>query len=98
MATALMDAIIRLIPGVLGFLTVESVENHFMTVSWNIPSIQGLGNLKAFEVPDVLLEGHHEKFVSGDEKCLLMRTMKHRPDLMASVKADSRNEADNKGN
>ncbi|MGO9737231.1 MAG: tRNA (guanosine(37)-N1)-methyltransferase TrmD [Desulfomonilaceae bacterium] len=87
-ATALMDAIIRLIPGVLGSDSRIGGESFYDGLL-EYPQYTRPREFEGFEVPDVLLEGHHEKIRLWRRKMSLMRTMKHRPDLMASVKADA---------
>lgn len=87
-ATALMDAIIRLIPGVLGSDSRIGGESFYDGLL-EYPQYTRPREFEGFEVPDVLLEGHHEKIRLWRRKMSLMRTMKHRPDLVASIKADA---------
>ncbi len=87
-ATVLTDAIIRLIPGVLGSDSRIGGESFYDGLL-EYPQYTRPREFEGFEVPDVLLEGHHEKIRLWRRKMSLMRTMKHRPDLVASVKADA---------
>jgi tRNA (guanine37-N1)-methyltransferase len=87
-ATVLIDAIIRLIPGVLGSDSRIGGESFYDGLL-EYPQYTRPREFEGFEVPDVLLEGHHEKIRLWRRKMSLMRTMKHRPDLVASIKADA---------
>ncbi len=87
-ATVLMDAIIRLIPGVLGSDSRIDGESFYDGLL-EYPQYTRPREFEGFEVPNVLLEGHHEKIRLWRRKMSLMRTMKHRPDLVASIKADA---------
>ena len=86
-AIVLMDAIIRLIPGVLGSDSRIGGESFYDGLL-EYPQYTRPREFEGFEVPQVLLEGHHEKIRLWRRKMSLMRTMKHRPDLVASIKAD----------
>ena len=86
-AIVLMDAIIRLIPGVLGSDSRIDGESFYDGLL-EYPQYTRPREFEGFEVPQVLLEGHHEKIRLWRRKMSLMRTMKHRPDLVASIKAD----------
>lgn len=87
-ATVLIDAIIRLIPGVLGSDSRIDGESFYDGLL-EYPQYTRPREFEGFEVPNVLLEGHHEKIRLWRRKMSLMRTMKHRPDLVASIKADA---------
>lgn len=87
-ATVLMDAIIRLIPGVLGSDSRIGGESFYDGLL-EYPQYTRPREFEGFEVPNVLLEGHHEKIRLWRRKMSLMRTMEHRPDLVASIKADA---------
>ncbi len=86
-AIVLMDAIIRLIPGVLGSDSRIGGESFYDGLL-EYPQYTRPREFEGFGVPQVLLEGHHEKIRLWRRKMSLIRTMKHRPDLVASIKAD----------
>ena len=86
-AIVLMDAIIRLIPGVLGSDSRIGGESFYDGLL-EYPQYTRPREFEGFEVPQVLLEGHHEKIRLWRRKMSLIETMKHRPDLVASIKAD----------
>jgi len=87
-ATILMDGIIRLIPGVLGSDSRIDGESFYDGLL-EYPQYTRPREFEGFEVPNVLLEGHHEKIRRWRRKMSLLRTMKHRPDLVRSIQADS---------
>lgn len=80
-ALVLLDAVIRLIPGVLGDEDSARYDS-FVDALLEFPhytrpqSIQGLG------VPDVLLSGDHERIRRWRRKEALRRTKVRRPDLL----------------
>lgn len=81
-ATVVVDAIVRLIPGVLG--DDQSVEEESFSDSKLIegPHYTRPSEFKGMAVPEVLLSGHHAKIVEWREKMALQRTRKNRPDLL----------------
>jgi tRNA (guanine37-N1)-methyltransferase len=84
----LMDAIVRLIPGVLGSdsrIDGESFYNGLL----EYPQYTRPREFGGYEVPSVLLEGHHEKIRRWRRKMSLKRTMKDRPDLIRSMTIDT---------
>jgi tRNA (guanine37-N1)-methyltransferase len=81
-ATVIVDAIVRLIPGVLG--DDQSVEEESFSESHLIegPHYTRPPEYKGMVVPDVLLSGHHAKIVEWRQKKSEERTRKNRPDLL----------------
>ena len=80
-ALVLVDAITRLIPGVLGkesSLTDESFENNLL----EYPQYTRPANYLGLKVPDILLSGHHEKIHKWRQKKALGKTKILRPDLL----------------
>ena len=53
-----------------------------MRACWNIPSTTRPRIFEEMEVPEVLLEGHHEKIRRWRKKMALAKTMAKRPDLL----------------
>jgi tRNA (guanine37-N1)-methyltransferase len=87
-AMALLDAVARLQPGVLG-----DEDSHHMD-SFN-PALDGLLDCPHYtrpeswegqEVPSVLLSGHHEHIAAWRHQQRLLNTAKHRPDVLNSVR------------
>jgi len=80
-ALVLIEAIIRLIPGVLGdeeSATLDSFENGLL----EYPQYTRPANYKGMKVPDVLLSGNHKLIQQWRKKQALKRTKERRPDLM----------------
>ncbi len=81
-ATVVVDAIVRLIPGVLG--DDQSVVDESFSDSGLIegPQYTRPSDFKGMVVPEVLLSGHHAKIVEWRQKRAEERTKKNRPDLL----------------
>ena len=85
-AMALMDAVIRLIPGALGDQE-SAAQDSFMNGLLDYPHYtrpEIVGNLS---VPDVLLGGHHAKIMGWRRQQSLALTKRLRPDLIESARA-----------
>jgi len=84
-AMVLVDAIVRLIPGVLGdknSLNFESFEGNLL----EYPHYTRPSNFKGMCVPRILLSGDHRKIESWRKGQALKRTKQRRPDLLKSKK------------
>jgi len=80
-AMALVDAITRLIPGVLGkeaSLVHESFEGDLLEG----PQYTRPANFRGIKVPDVLLSGNHKAIKIWRNSKALAKTKKVRPDLL----------------
>lgn len=80
-AMTFMDAISRLIPGVLGHQQ-SSVEDSFFDGLLDCPHYTRPELLDDLGVPDVLLSGHHENIRRWRAKQAIGRTWQRRPDLL----------------
>lgn len=79
-----VDAVIRLIPGVLS--TRESAEgDSFYENLLDAPYYTRPSKFRDYEVPEVLLSGHHENIRKWRRKEALRRTLRRRPDLLTEV-------------
>lgn len=79
-AMVIADAVIRLIPGVLGkeeSLHTESFDHDLL----EYPQYTRPADYKGYKVPDVLLSGNHAKIAQWQKQQALQRTKKLRPDL-----------------
>jgi tRNA (guanine37-N1)-methyltransferase len=86
-AMAIMDTVIRLIPGALGD-GESAAQDSFMNGLLDYPHYtrpEIYGNLS---VPDVLLGGHHAKIADWRRQKSLELTFKLRPDLIESARAN----------
>lgn len=80
-AMAVIDAVIRLLPGALG--DAESAEqDSFMQGLLDHPHYTRPETVLGQSVPAVLMSGDHEKIARWREKQALGRTFERRPDLL----------------
>jgi tRNA (guanine37-N1)-methyltransferase len=84
-AMVLIDAVARMIPGVVGHK--EGVyEESFITGLLEYPQYTRPRNFRGMEVPEVLLSGDHKKIREWRLKQALKRTYERRPDLLEDRK------------
>lgn len=83
-AMVVIDAVTRLIPGVLG--NAASIEAESFTESLlEYPQYTRPQSFRGYEVPDILLSGHHENIRRWRRIKALLRTKNRRPDLFARL-------------
>ena len=90
-ALLVMDALSRLIPGVLGG-EKSNIEDSFENGLLEYPQYTRPRVFKDEEVPSVLLSGDHEKIRLWRRKESLKRTIERRPDLLQKAKLTSEDE------
>lgn len=83
-AMTLMDAVIRLIPGVLNH-DQSAQQDSFMEGLLDCPHYTRPEEYQGQRVPDVLLSGNHEKIRQWRLKQSLGRTWLRRPDLLDNL-------------
>ena len=83
-AMTLMDAVIRLVPGVLGH-DQSAQQDSFMEGLLDCPHYTRPEVYEGQAVPDVLLSGNHEKIRQWRLKQSLGRTWQRRPDLLEAL-------------
>ncbi|MBN1662192.1 MAG: tRNA (guanosine(37)-N1)-methyltransferase TrmD [Deltaproteobacteria bacterium] len=81
-AMVLVDAVSRLVPGVLGNNDSAACDS-FSTGLLEYPQYTRPAEYKGWQVPDVLLSGHHKEIDAWRRKTSLRRTWLRRPDLLA---------------
>jgi len=79
-AMMLMDAVVRLLPGVLGHQQ-SAVEDSFSDGLLDCPHYTRPEAVDGMAVPKVLLEGHHAKITQWRMQQKILRTQQRRPDL-----------------
>ena len=84
-AMAIADAVIRLIPGVLGMDTILTGDSHYNGLLEH-PHYTRPTEFMGIKVPEILLSGDHEKIRLFRRKMSLLKTRKQRPDLFNSHK------------
>jgi len=83
-AMAVVDAVARLVPGVLG--SSESAEDEsFSEGLLEYPQYTRPREYRALAVPEVLLNGDHAKINAWRRKQALLETLKRRPDLFGTA-------------
>lgn len=80
-AMVVIDSVARLIPGVLGNET-SAVTDSFSTGLLEYPHYTRPAKFRDWEVPDILISGHHGNIEDWRRKQSLLRTWKKRPDLL----------------
>ena len=85
-AMAIMDAMIRLIPGVLGDEN-SALQDSFVNGLLDHPHYTRPEIYENLCVPDVLLGGHHAKILDWRRQRSLELTLKRRPDLIEAARA-----------
>lgn len=83
-ALVLIDAIIRLIPGVLGDPNGAWNDSH-ATGFLEYPHYTRPAEFRGWSVPDVLLSGDHDRIARWRRQQSLLRTWQRRRDLLTSV-------------
>ena len=81
-AIAMIEAICRLIPGVIGNAESLSEESHNSGLL-EYPSYTKPASWRGLEVPEILLSGHHAEIEKWRKDQSLSRTKVNRPDLLA---------------
>lgn len=83
-AMLLVDAVSRLLPGVLGAEQGAELDSH-ATGLLEHPHYTRPANFEGLEVPSVLLEGHHAKIEAWRRREGIRRTWQRRPDMLADA-------------
>jgi tRNA (guanine37-N1)-methyltransferase len=79
-----VDAVARLIPGVLG--NEESARHESFAMGLlECPQYTRPEEFRGWKVPDVLLSGHHREIEDWRRRESLKRTLERRPDLLATA-------------
>lgn len=81
-AVVVMDAIVRLIPGVLGDENSAIDESFGPTGLLEAPQYTKPAEFRGMKVPDILLGGHHGRIAEWKQQMALERTRQNRPDLI----------------
>jgi tRNA (guanine37-N1)-methyltransferase len=83
-AMVIVDAVARLIPGVLG--NDESARHESFAMGLlESPQYTRPEEFRGWKVPDVLLSGHHREIEDWRRRESLRRTLERRPDLLETA-------------
>jgi tRNA (guanine37-N1)-methyltransferase len=80
-ATVLADAVVRLLPGVLGD-EQSAVDDSFTDGVLEAPQYTRPAEFRGWKVPDILLSGNHSAIENWRNEQALKRTRENRPDLL----------------
>src|SRR5438067_8924930 len=83
-AVVLVDAIVRLVPGVLGH-EQSAIDDSFSHESSGLeaPQYTRPAEFRGWQVPDVLLSGNHAQLAKWRKEQAIKRTNQNRPDLLS---------------
>lgn len=91
-AMVVMDSVIRLLPGVLGNET-SAITDSFSTGLLEHPHYTRPDNFRGWQVPEVLLSGHHGRIAEWRRRESLRRTWQRRPELLENLTLSKQEEA-----
>ena len=80
-ALVVTDAVVRLIPGVLGD-EASAAEDSFSDGLLEYPHYTRPLDFRGWRVPEILLSGHHGEIAKWRKQMALEKTRKNRPDLL----------------
>lgn len=80
-AMVIIDSVVRLLPGVLGN-EQSAVTDSFSTGLLEYPHYTRPAKFRDWEVPEVLISGHHDNIDKWRRQQSLFRTAERRPDLL----------------
>jgi tRNA (guanine37-N1)-methyltransferase len=83
-AMVVVDAIARLLPGVLGDPGATLEDSHAQGLL-EYPHYTRPADFRGWRVPDVLVSGHHARVAQWRREQALRRTLERRPDLLEAA-------------
>ena len=92
-AMVVIDAVVRLLPGVLGD-DASSAEESFSEGLLEYPQYTRPAEFKGMKVPEVLLSGNHAEIAKWRREQAAQRTAERRPDLLKDKNEDSEEKKD----
>ena len=81
-AVVVVDAIVRLLPGVLGH-ELSAVDDSFAGGLLEAPQYTRPAEFRGWKVPDILLSGNHAEIAAWRKEQAIKRTQQNRPDLLS---------------
>lgn len=81
-ALVVVDAVVRLLPGVLGDAS-SALSDSFMDGLLDAPAYTRPAEYRGMKVPDILLSGDHNRVDVWRDEQRLSKTKERRPDLLA---------------
>jgi tRNA (guanine37-N1)-methyltransferase len=83
-AMVVIDAVVRLLPGALGNES-SAVTDSFSTGLLEYPHYTRPASFRGWDVPEVLISGHHARIEAWRREQSLLRTLQRRPELLESA-------------
>ena len=80
-AVVLVDAVVRLLPGVLGH-EHSAADDSFSTGLLEGPQYTRPAEFRGWKIPEVLLSGNHAEIAKWRKEQAIKRTKQNRPDLL----------------
>ena len=80
-AVVLVDAVVRLLPGVLGH-EQSALDDSFSAGLLEAPQYTRPAEFRGWKIPEVLLSGNHAEIAKWRKEQALKRTKQNRPDLL----------------
>jgi tRNA (guanine37-N1)-methyltransferase len=80
-AVVLIDAVVRLLPGVLGH-EQSAADDSFSAGLLETPQYTRPAEFRGWKIPEVLLSGNHAEIAKWRKEQALKRTKQNRPDLI----------------
>ncbi|MFY9398749.1 MAG: tRNA (guanosine(37)-N1)-methyltransferase TrmD, partial [Desulfomonilia bacterium] len=90
-AMVILDAVARLIPGVLGHDTLQSGDSHYQGLLEH-PHYTRPREFRGINVPEVLLSGDHERVRAWRREQAMKKTREARPDLLSEGSEEGKGE------
>ncbi len=90
-AMVMIDAVVRLLPGVLG--SAASLDEESFSPLLEYPHYTRPAEFSGLKVPEVLLSGHHARIDEWRRLQALQRTFERRPDLLEHADLSAPEEA-----
>ena len=84
-AIVVVDAIVRLLPGALGYELSAAEDSHATGILEGPHYTRPLA-FRSWPVPEILRSGHHAKVAEWRRRQALLRTLHRRPDLLETAK------------
>lgn len=83
-AMVMVDAVVRLVPGVLGS-EEAALDESYARGLLEYPQYTRPRVFREWEVPDVLLSGNHQEIAKWRREQAIIRTLERRPDLLTEA-------------
>src|ERR1700687_1852933 len=80
-AVVLVDAVVRLLPGVLGH-EQSAADDSFSAGLLEAPQYTRPAEFRGWKIPEVLLSGNHAEIAKWHKEQAIKRTRENRPDLL----------------